>query len=417
MVGYDAVATDVGTFRLEAKIGAAAGAVLSTTVGDPATRLEHVVAGSAIDLCADAEHHAAPGEVVAHADLLARCPGIELAWQEGDFARVTAIRPRPPRNRPGLLPQPSAAALPTLAAYLHPVIAERLLAGLGSFVDEHRRLTVLFVGFGGPDYSNRDAAMRLQAYLAPAIEIITRYDGHLRQVETGDKGSLYIVVFGAPVSHEDDEERALRAALELRELPGDRVRIGVASGWTFCGCVGSPERQEYTAVGDTVNLAARLMQAAGPGEILVGGAVGARARRAVRLDLRAPIAVKGKSRPVPVAGLVGQAKRLRGHGEREFPLPMVGRERELASFVDALDAARAGEGRVVAIAGEAGIGKSRLTAELLRATEARSVEAFTGACQSYGQTTVYLPWQEIWRAMLGLDPGEAAGAATERARL
>ena len=259
--------------------------------------------------------------------------------------------------------------------------------------------------------------MRLQAYLGPAIEIITRYDGHLRQVETGDKGSLYIAVFGAPVSHEDDEERALRAALELRELPGDRVRIGVASGWTFCGCVGSPERQEYTAVGDTVNLAARLMQAAGPGEILVGGAVGARARRAVRLDLRAPIAVKGKSRPVPVAGLVGQAKRLRGHGEREFPLPMVGRERELSSCVDALDAARTGEGRVVAIAGEAGIGKSRLTAELLRAAEARGVEVFTGACQSYGQTTVYLPWQEIWRAMLGLDPGEPAGAATERARL
>ena len=223
MVGYDAVATAVGTFRLEAKIGVAAGAVLCTSVGDPATRLEYVVAGSAIDLCADAEHRAAPGDVVAHADLLHRCPGIELDWQEGDFARVTAIRPRPTGSRRGPLPRSPVVALPTLAAYLHPVIAERLLAGLGSFVDEHRRLTVLFVGFEGPDYSNRDAAVKLQAYLAPAVEIITRYDGHLRQVETGDKGSLYIVFFGAPVSHEDDEERALRAALELRELPGDRV--------------------------------------------------------------------------------------------------------------------------------------------------------------------------------------------------
>ena len=417
MVGYDAVATAVGTFRLEAKIGVAAGAVLCTSVGDPATRLEYVVAGSAIDLCADAEHRAAPGEVVAHADLLQRCSGIELDWQEGDFARVTAIRPRPTRSRPGQLPRSRAAALPTLAAYLHPVIAERLLAGLGSFVDEHRRLTVLFVGFGGPDYSNRDAAMRLQAYLAPAVEIITRYDGHLRQVETGDKGSLYIAFFGAPVSHEDDEERALRAALELRELPGDRARIGVASGWTFCGCVGSPERQEYAAVGDTVNIAARLMQAAGPGEILVGGPIAERARRAVRLDLRAPVAVKGKSRRVPVAALVGRAKRLRGLGEREFPLPMVGRDWELASFVDALEGARTGVGCVVAIAGEAGIGKSRLTAELLRAAEDRGLQAYTGACQSYGQATVYLPWQEIWRAMFGLEPGEPAGAAAERARL
>ena len=75
MVGYDAVATAVGTFRREAKIGVAAGAVLCTSVGDPATRLEYVVAGSAVDLCADAEHHAAPGDVVAHADLVHRCPG------------------------------------------------------------------------------------------------------------------------------------------------------------------------------------------------------------------------------------------------------------------------------------------------------------------------------------------------------
>jgi class 3 adenylate cyclase len=170
MVGNDAVATAVGTFRLEAKIGVASGAVLCTTVGDPATRLEYVVAGSAIDLCADAEHHAAPGEVVAHAGLVRRCPGIELAWQEGDFGGVTAIRPRPTRSRSGELPRFPAAARPTLAAYLHPVIAERLRAGLASFVDEHRRLTVLFVGFGGPDYADRDAATELRAYLAPAIE-------------------------------------------------------------------------------------------------------------------------------------------------------------------------------------------------------------------------------------------------------
>lgn len=417
MAGYDAVPTTAGTFRLEAKIGLGAGDVLSTTVGDPATRLEYVVAGSAIDRCADAEHHAAPGEVVAHAGLMARCPGIEGDWGADGFARVTGMRPRPARSRPAPLPRSPVEAVPTLAAYLHRVIAERLLAGLGSFVDEHRRLTVLFVGFNGPDYSRRDAAARLQAYLGPAIEIITRYDGHLHQVETGDKGSLYIAFFGAPVSHEDDEERALRAALELRELPGDGVRIGVASGWTFCGCVGSPERQEYSAVGDTMNLAARLMQAAGPQEILLGGAIGERARRAVRLDLRAPIAVKGKSRPVPVAALVGRATRLRAPGDRKFPLPMVGRERERASLVDALETARGGQGRIVAIAGEAGIGKSRLVAELLRAADARGVDTFTGACQSYGQTTVYLPWQEIWRRMLGLVPDEPASAATERAKL
>ena len=117
MVGYDAVATDAGTFRLEAKIGAAAGAVLSTTVGDPASRLEHVVAGSAIDLCADAEHHAAPGEVVAHAASWravrgSSSPGRRVT-RPGDGHTST-----PAPHSAGQLPQPPAAAVPTLAAYL-----------------------------------------------------------------------------------------------------------------------------------------------------------------------------------------------------------------------------------------------------------------------------------------------------------
>ena len=160
------------------------------------------------------------------------------------------------------------------------------------------------------------------------------------------------------------------------------------------------------------------MQVAGPGEILVGG----RSQNARAGPCGSTGARRLRSRASPGGwpwrpswvGRSGCAVLQSGSSH----CPWWEGSWELTSFVAALDGAiRTGAGRVVAIAGEAGIGKSRLAAELLRAAETPGVQTFTGACQSYGQATVYLPWQGIWRAIFGLEPGEPAGAAAERARL
>ena len=267
---HGSIETVAGRFELGAKIGVAFGQVLCTSVGDPARRLEYVVAGSAVDLCARAEGLAERGEVVAHKGVLERCDVVITSWRKGAMAGVAALERSPRRARPRRPPLVPPEALPALAAFLHPVVVQRLHGGLEGFVNEHRRLTVLFVGFQGPDYdSDTEATPKLQAYFARVVELVGRYGGHLRQIEMGDKGSLFIVFFGAPVLHEDDEERALGFARELLDLPGSPVHIGVTTGFTFCGSVGSATRKEYAAVGDTINLAARLMQAAGPGEALV----------------------------------------------------------------------------------------------------------------------------------------------------
>jgi class 3 adenylate cyclase/tetratricopeptide (TPR) repeat protein len=396
--------TSAGTFRLELKVGVGFGNVLTTTVGLPDVRLEFVVAGRGVESCVEAEEHASPGEVVAHDDVLRLCPDTVVGERRAEFAQVLDVSSGPEAVASATLPTVTAEARRTLTAYLPGTIAERMRAGHARFVDEHRRISVLFVGFEGFDYDQSAAAQALQDYFVAVIETITRLGGHLRQIEVGDKGSKYIVLFGAPVAHEDDEERALRCALELRDLDGRKSRTGVACGLTYCGEVGPATRREYAAVGDTVNLAARLMQAAEPGQILATG-LSERGLRACDFERRRAITVKGKAEPVPtilVRG-VAAAPDAGAIAERSYDLPLVGRQSELRVAEDRLkEAAR--HGRVLVVTGEAGIGKSRFCADVAALVGRLGFIGFAGACEAHATTTSYFVWHGMWRRFFGLEP-------------
>src|SRR5690606_27659637 len=151
----------------------------------------------------------------------------------------------------------------------------------------------------GFDYDNdSDVVSKLQDYLSQVIRIVKRYDGYLNKVDMGDKGSKYIVLFGAPLAHENDEERALLCALDLSRITGVRAKIGVNTGFVFIRQVGSPVSQAYTIMGDTANLSARLMQAMPPGATIASEA----SRRAQNMPFaceeQTPIITKGKSDPI-----------------------------------------------------------------------------------------------------------------------
>ena len=120
----------------------------------------------------------------------------------------------PPRRSPRPRLEPLSPALSrALAAYLPPAIAELVQAGHDRFVNEHRHIVVLFVGFEGFDYAKRDVGERLRAYFGEVVRTISRFGGHLRQIDVGDKGSTYLVFFGAPVAHEDDDGTSVPARL------------------------------------------------------------------------------------------------------------------------------------------------------------------------------------------------------------
>jgi class 3 adenylate cyclase len=220
-------------------------------------------------------------------------------------------------------------------------------------------------------------------------------------------GDAVMAVFGVPVTHEDDALRACRAALEMRQaLPelGVAGRIGVETGEVMSGT------EERLATGDAVNVAARLEQAAGPGEVVIGtdtlGLVGA----AVEVGEKRLLELKGKSRPVAAYPLVA----VHEAGERSHSSRFVGRERELQQLSDAWDRALTGPCcELVTVVGDAGVGKSRLVAEALAGFDTRVVR---GRCLPYGEGITYWPVVEVVKQLAVL-PSDSVAAAAIRSLL
>jgi class 3 adenylate cyclase/tetratricopeptide (TPR) repeat protein len=416
MDNFQAIGTEAGIFRLAMRAGLAMGPVLGTIVGDPAIRLEYVVAGRAIDKAAEAERHATIGQVVADGAMLRAGQGIDAVELRDDAYLVRRIK-RPVAALPA---RPEAAlddaTASRLAPFLHPAIAERLRAGRRGLVNEHRKATVAFVGFPDLPADDPEAAASLQAYLAAAVRVIDRFGGHLNQVDTGDKGSLLMLLFGTPVAHEDDEERAVRCCLELLQMPGGPFRAGITTGSAFCGEIGSELRRYYTVVGDSVNLAARLLQAAQPGQLLIDGPTFDRVESGAVGERLQPITVKGKAGPVTAWAV--RAARDRPSLQLLEPLPagrLVGRDAELRIIQALARRACTDRGQVLTLTGEPGIGKSRLVAEAVAVGEGLGFAVHGGACRSYGTTTGYLVWRPIVLGLLAVDP--ASTPDDQRAQL
>jgi class 3 adenylate cyclase/tetratricopeptide (TPR) repeat protein len=405
MVRFQPVVTRVGSFRLAMKVGLAAGPLLQTVMGDPAVRLAYVLVGPALERAAVAEHHARGDEVVVDDGLLEHGFGAEVVERDGRWWLVRGLRRRASPVRPAapttLLDESVAVRL---APFLHPAIAERLRSGRRELVNEHRKVTAAFIGLPEVPVDDRRAVASLQRYLAAAIRLIEHYGGHLRQVAIGDGGSVLVAFFGAPVSHEDDEERAVRCGLELLQLPGRPFRAGLSTGAVYCGEVGSDARREYAVIGDSVNLAARLMQVAKPGQFLIDRATHDRVRETtVQHGLR-PVTVKGKTGPINVWAVRALRERPVAHvREPAAAQPLVGRDAEVARGQALVERVLNGGGQIVSLTGDAGIGKSRLAAEVVQLAARQGFAVFGGACRSHGTTTSYLVWRSIWRDLLGLD--------------
>jgi len=296
--------------------------------------------------------------------------------------------------------------------------AERLLATRGLVGKERRTVTVLFSDVKGSTamaekLDPEDWVEIMEGAFDVLIEPIMRYEGTLAQL-TGDG---ILAFFGTPIAHEDDPERACRAALEIiegaqkyaarleeeRGISGFNVRVGINTGLVVVGEMGSDLRVEYTAMGDAVNLAARMESAAQPGTILITEDTHRLIPPLFETEALGLIEVKGKAEPVPVhrvlASKVASGK-LRGITGLESPL--VGREAEFGVLREALERLRAGVGGIVTIVGEAGIGKSRLVAELRGGAVTAPLRWVEGRCLSYGTSITYLLWLDVLRSIVGM---------------
>ncbi len=400
--------------QLALKVAVACGAARRFVVGNPDIQLIDVLAGRLIDDLAEAEHHAGKGEVVLDPSAVASLGERVVLGDErtdpdnGKTFRVARSLTVEAHEAPLVEPEPLADEL--VRPWLLPAVYERLRSGRGEFLAELRPAYPLFLRFGGIDYDDDDGAIaKLDDFVRRAQRIMAGYGGNVLQLTLGDKGAYLYGVFGSPVAHEDDAARVAAAALDLRDLERTTeargIQIGVTHGRLRSGTYGHEMRRTFVCLGDAVNLAARLMSAAPEGRIYVGDDVREAAGDTFIWERLPDLTVKGKSGVIVAHALTGSLERASRRRIR-YELPLVGRLAELASLDQALEAAITGDGRIVAIAAEAGMGKSRLVAEFVRSARRRGLFVAFGECQSFGTNSSYFVWREIWRRFLRIDDAD-----------
>jgi class 3 adenylate cyclase/tetratricopeptide (TPR) repeat protein len=404
-VTADAAAEAGEALRLS--VGVGAGEFQVMVLAGSSERWEHLPVGEPLTQVAAASRAARSGETVlsreAWALVASEGRGDERA--EGCVTlRSLAPPPRPPLADEGDLP-PAERLLP----FVSPAVRHRLADTQADWLNELRRVTVLFLHLDArPD----EPVARMQEAFALLCRAMDRVGGTVDKFTIDDKGPIALAALGLPPrAHADDPLRALRAAMELSDALRQRgwsAGMGLATGRVFCGVVGSDRRREYTVIGDTVNLAARLMQHAGDG-ILCDEATAAATRSDVGFL------------PPRLLRLKGKADEVRAHVPSSAGAPFAPpddpvRGAELAALRASLDALRGGRGGLVVVEGAAGLGKSQLLSRLLGEATARGVSTLVGAADVIDTGTPYLAWRSVVAALLGVDALAAPEARVARLR-
>ncbi len=260
------------------------------------------------------------------------------------------------------------------------------------------------------------------------IQAIEQYGGTVIQL----LGDGVLAFFGAPAAHEDDAERAVRAALDIQDfmsayepgVPGLterlQMRAGLHTGLVVTGNMGTGRHIEYLAVGDSVNTAARIQGAAEPASVLVSSDTYRLVKHLFDVKELRAIEVKGKSAAILVYEVLA-AKPVPGtaRGVEGLDAPLIGRDAELTALQERVQALRGGQGAFVAVTGEAGIGKSRLLAELrhwIAGLPGPEIQWLEGRSLSYGQSVSYFPWRQIIRSAIGAGDDDPPAVVREKLR-
>jgi class 3 adenylate cyclase/predicted ATPase/Tfp pilus assembly protein PilF len=455
--------TSQGVFPLRMKVGLRRGRFFSARLGN-AENMEYMLFGPDVNATAMAEGAAAAEEVLIDREtyhaLDVPCQ-VRPAQSDDRFWHVEQIDTRRDFQRAPtmmtLLPAPTLKGLRralkvlnALTPYLPAGLMARLASSPQGLVQEgeHRLVAVTFAnvhGLGelvdrlGPG-REEEIVTALNQYFTGMDSAVHGLGGVINKMDLAEQGDKLLAFFGAPVAHEDDAERAVRAALNMQAALRDMSsavpqqvglpdltltqQVGISLGYVFAGYVGTAWRREYTVMGDEVNLAARLMAVAEPGSIIVSGAVQRKVQALFNLTPRGEVYVKGKSDAVTtfqVTGLRTTTGPLRGLEGLHSAL--VGRDASWQQLTTAWQQLQAGRGQIVSIIGEAGLGKSRLAAELraeLRAAAVASTRSgvrwLEGRCVSFYESVSYRPMQELIGQLIDLQSDDGIAEAWSKLR-
>jgi class 3 adenylate cyclase/predicted ATPase len=445
MADFAQTETSQGVFPLRMKVGLRRGRFFSAQLGT-AQGMENAVFGADVNATAAAESAAAAGQVLldratldaigapcrttAAADPYSVVHAVEAPFNAVSTPPPALIDP----HAPSLTEVRRAVQLlDALTPYLPVGLLGRLAGDTRALAleGEHRTVAVLFANVHGlgevVDTLGAEAGQEarittaLNTYFTAMQTAIQQYGGVVNKMDLYDHGDKLLAFFGAPVAHEDDAERAVRAALAMQRGLADsglslRQQIGLSYGSVFAGYLGTDWRHEYTVMGDEVNLAARLMTVAGASDVIISQGARRKVKALFELDPRGEVRLKGKSEPIPTFAVTGaRAAPEPARGAEGLRAPLVGRSLEWSRLLMAAEKTLAGEGQIVSVLGEAGLGKSRLADELRERVEGRT-RWHTGRCLSYATSFSYLAFLELLRQLTGLQADDDEAEAWPKLR-
>ena len=410
---HEIITPDNRVVPLALKVVVTSGSARRFLVGMPQLQRIEVLAGNVVSRLGAAEGVAEQGEVIVGAEMLAWLgDALKIStWRQasnGEYFAVVEvlnveISPRPWETPPQL---PKTLSRNWL---LSPVY-ERLVRGEGDYLAQLRPSVALFLRFTNIDYDlDPEAGLKLDTYIRWVQRVLDEYQGYLIQLTLGDKGSYIYAAFGAPLTHEDNAGRAVAAALTLQSPPRglrfcENVEIGISQGVVRMGAYGGEARKTYGAQGNEVNIAARLMAKAEPGQIVVSPQIMEETNNKYSYRSLGPVRLKGVALPMPIF-LVGEPRQSQASGTflTLAQRPMVGRDTELAQLQLMLaQLQEKNEGGTVLIEGEAGIGKSRLVSKVLEEAYNMHIPLLMGVGNVIEQSTAYHAWRPIFRDILNI---------------
>jgi class 3 adenylate cyclase/tetratricopeptide (TPR) repeat protein len=288
---------------------------------------------------------------------------------------------------------------------------------------ENRLVTALFADISGftplsNRHSNEKVVDIVNQCFKVIIDTVFRYEGDPNRFI----GDSVLAFFGAPIAHENDPERAIMAALEIRDKVKElslNVSIGINTGMMYFGPIGTSDHHEISAYGPDINLAKRLQEYAGSGQILVGPGTHKFAKRAFDFQQTSSLTLKGIDKStIAFEALRQKIRPEKLRGIEGLYADMIGREKEFAEIMDAVDSWFSGHGQIINVIGEAGIGKSRLVRELKKGID-RKGELYLwleGRCLSIGQPVSYWPFIDMFRTLFNLEERDSESEASQKVR-